>query len=269
MLRFLVVFLLVVNLLVFGYARHWWAWMGWAPTVQNEPERLRKQVAPDDLRLLMEPQSQAVAPTSTATESASPATASTAPATDLEATTAAPAPVAATEATPPQAPTPAVQEKGAKTSSKAEATACWQAGALNPEQAKTAKSVVEGVIAAPRWSLNDGVLPQRWLVYLGKFPSEEALKARKAELREQGVEFRTVGTPALSPGLALSTLSTEEAANMALKAALKAGVKGAKVVQERPETRVTTLKLPAITTAERKQVQALLAFHGLPLQPCP
>lgn len=250
MLRFLVLLLVAANVLVLGYSQGWWAWVGWAPVSQREPERMARQVAPDELQLLKE----AIDPAPPALETPADPPVSTEPAA-----------VAATEAAPASPTSAPATQVPAKTEPKA----CWQAGGLSTAQAQTAQEVVAGVLDKQRWSVSEGVLPQRWLVYLGKFPSDAALKARKAELQAMGVEYRVVKTASLAPGLALSTLSSEEAANVALKGALKAGVKGARVVQERPETRVSTLKLPALTTAERKQVQALLAFHGLPLQSCP
>ena len=46
----------------------------------------------------------------------------------------------------------------------------------------------------------------------------EALRARKTELRAAKVEHRDVSNPALQPGLALGTFSTEAAAAQAQRA---------------------------------------------------
>ena len=113
-------------------------------------------------------------------------------------------------------------------------------------------------------------LPARWVVYLGKFARTEALQRRKTELRQAKVDFRDVSNPALQPGLALGTYSTEEAAQQALQDVQKAGVRGAKVAQERPDTHTYTVKWPALTPTERAQLNPLgPAFAGKSLQECP
>jgi hypothetical protein len=121
-----------------------------------------------------------------------------------------------------------------------------------------------------RWRWDENVLPERWIVYLGRFANSEALQRRKAELRAAKVDYRDVYVPALTPGLALGTYSTEEAAKTALLDAQRDGVKGAKVVQERQEYKTFTLKLPAITDDELVMVQGLgVALAGKTLQKCP
>jgi hydrogenase maturation factor len=101
------------------------------------------------------------------------------------------------------------------------------------------------------------VQPARWVVYLGKFASAEALRARKAELRAARVDHRDVNNPALQPGLALGTFPTEAAANQALRDATRNGIKNAKVVTERPETRQHTLTLQQATPALQDSVRGI------------
>ena len=55
--------------------------------------------------------------------------------------------------------------------------------------------------------------------------------------------------PTLEPGLSLGGYPTEAAAKQQLEALAQAGVRTAKVVQERPETRGQALKLPAVDDA--------------------
>jgi hypothetical protein len=121
---------------------------------------------------------------------------------------------------------------------------------------------------AKGWSLNESVLPARWIVYLGKFANNEALQRRRAELRQERIEHREVNVPALQPGLALGTYSSEEAARKALQQAQRDGVRDARVAQERQETRTFTLRLPAVTDSERRQIEGLSVLSDKTLQPC-
>jgi hypothetical protein len=92
---------------------------------------------------------------------------------------------------------------------------------------------------------------------------------KKTELRELKVDFREVGSPSLSPGLALGTYSSEAAAQQALQDVVRKGVRSAKVAQERIETTSVSLRLPAITDAQRAAVASLGApLAGKKLQRC-
>lgn len=241
MLRLLVLVLLLANLLVGLYTQGALETLGWGMQHQREPERLAQQVAPEQLRLLPAEGASAQQPADGADS------------------------VQAAAADPggPDAPPPAV-------AAKPPPTACWQIGGYSPAQAIVLNAALQNLAGMEkRWTLAESVLPARWIVYLGKFANTETAQRRKQELRDAKVEYRDVKTPALMPGLAMGTYSSEDAANTALRDVKKAGVRDAKVVQERPEARSVTLRLPAVTDTERDQVQALNALAGKTLQPCP
>jgi hypothetical protein len=235
MLRALLVLLVLANGATWLFGLGPWAgtlaaW-GLAPAELREPQRLTQQIRPDSLRVL---------PGVVATSSP---------------------PVVAEEMI---AGTQDVLEpRGPE--------ACWQAAGFLPAQAEELKAAIDGVPALTgRWRWDESVLPERWIVYLGRFSNADALQRRKAELRQAKVEYRDVYVPALSPGLALGTYSTEDAAKTALTDVQRDGVKGAKVVQERQEYKTFTLKLPTITDDELALVQGLgTALAGKSLQKCP
>ena len=91
----------------------------------------------------------------------------------------------------------------------------------------------------------------RWIVYMGRFDNAEQAARKKAELRGLGVSFREITAAGLAPGLALGTYSTEAAARVALQKTERDGVRTAKVAQERAESQSLTVRLPAITEAQR------------------
>jgi len=250
MLRGLVILLLLANAGL-------WAWRhgtfgnvpgGSEADAGREPQRLAQQVEPERLRLLNPPGS---APANLAAEpDRTPPDATASTATPADAPTAAPAPE-----------TPAVA---------AEPRACWQLAALTPAQAESLRRTADGESGLRGRSTDvAATLPERWIVYLGKFPSAEALQRRRAELRQAGIDQREVNAPALSPGLALGTYSTEDAARKALQDTQRQGVRDARVVQERPETRVITLRWPDLTEAERDRLQSALGTAGRGLAACP
>jgi hypothetical protein len=152
-----------------------------------------------------------------------------------------------------------------------EATTCQVVSGLSAEQAGALTAALGGAgFDNSRWTLDESLLPERWIVYVGKFPSVDLLNRKKTELRSLRVEFRDVNAPALQPGLALGTYSTEAAAQTALQELGRAGVRSAKVTKEREAQRLVAVRLPALTDAERNRVEPLVAqAAGKPLASCP
>lgn len=167
-------------------------------------------------------------------------------------------------------PTPATPSP-TPTTTAAEATACHAVAGLNPAQATAVTTALGGAgLDDKQWTMDESVLPERWIVYVGKFPSTDLLNRKKTELRSLRVEFRDVNAPALQPGLALGTYSTEAAAQTALQELGRSGVRSAKVTKEREEQRSVTVRLPALSEAERVRVEPLVQQAvGKPLAACP
>jgi hypothetical protein len=159
----------------------------------------------------------------------------------------------------------------ATASAPVEPTVCHQVSGLNPTQASALTTALGGAgLDSSRWTQEESVLPERWIVYVGKFPSADLLNRKKTELRSLRVEFREVNAPALQPGLALGTYSTETAAQTALQELGRAGVRSAKVTKEREEQRTLAVRLPALTDTERAGIEALvLQAAGKALAACP
>lgn len=249
MLRLLVLVLLLANAALWGWRHGEW---GDAPerAGTSDRQRLAQQVEPERLRLLNPP--------------GSPAHTLTDPSVSDDPDASAPT-VQDEEAGPPPPAEPA-----ATATRPAAVRRCWQLAALPPAQAEALQRSAETTAGLRgRHTEQTATLPERWIVYVGKFPTAEALQRRRAELRQAGVEYRDVNAPALAPGLALGTYSSEEAARKALLDVQRQGVRDARVVQERPATRVLTLRWPDLTEAEREQLQAALGPAGRSLTACP
>jgi hypothetical protein len=173
----------------------------------------------------------------------------------------------------PATPTDAAQKPEGPPPDTASETLCLQAGGLSDAQASALRDALSTALPDSSWEMETSVQPARWVVYLGKFPNLEALRARKAELRVAKVEHRDVNNPALQPGLALGTFSTEAAAAQAQRDLARGGMKNTKVVTERPESRQHTLVLPQATTALQNTLRSVIAeragdLAGLELQRC-
>jgi len=170
-------------------------------------------------------------------------------------------------------PTPATPSPTPTTtaSTATEPAACHAVAGLSPAQATAVTAALGGAgLDNKQWALDEAVLPERWIVYVGKFPSTDLLNRKKTELRSLRVEFRDVNAPALQPGLALGTYSTEAAAQTALQDLGRSGVRSAKVTKEREEQRSVTVRLLALTEAERARIDPVVQqAAGKPLATCP
>jgi len=106
-------------------------------------------------------------------------------------------------------------------------------------------------------------------VYMGKYPSAEALVKKRAELASLNLKFEPLSNPALEPGLSLGGFDTQGAANAELAHLNRRGVRTARVVQERAEMRGSLLKIPAADETLRARLDEFkTALAGKPLQAC-
>ena len=167
--------------------------------------------------------------------------------------------------TPPVAPSVASEAPAS-----APATVCLQAGTLDQRQADAVRTAA-AALPQGSWSLESTPIPGRWMVYLGRFADDEALDKKRAELRARKVPFDRPNNPTLEPGLSLGRFSSEEAAQRALTTLGNQGVRTARVVVERAEARGFTLRLPALDSATRAQVETQLrpALGEKRLRTCP
>lgn len=257
MLRAVIWLLLLANAVYFGWTQGYLSPLGLAPTEQTEPERLQGQIKPESLRLLNGPKADGTS--ANTSDSAPPKTSPPPPTPEPSAAAADNTPttadVSSTSASAPLAP-------------EAPATACWRATGFTAEQATRLRAALEDTgLSRNSWRMDESRSGGRWVVYMGRY-NEEQLDRKRDELKQLGVTFRTLPPP-LGPGLALGTYSSEAAAELGLQDVSKKGVRTARVVQERAEASVWSLRLPTATDAQRETVAGLgPALAGKRLERC-
>lgn len=152
----------------------------------------------------------------------------------------------------------------------AKPTECLQTGLLTATVSAKLKAALEaGSWPVGSWRLEPVILPERWIIYMGKFPTAELQARKRGELLALNVKLQPLSLTSLQPGLSLGAFETQTAAQNGLKDLITRGVKTAKVVQERPEERGDSLRLPAVDDALRTRlddIKTLLA--GEPLRAC-
>jgi hypothetical protein len=247
----LVIALIALNLL---WAVWSLGWFGLGSQPQTEPERLARQRNAEAVRIQPwkdEPASAAPAP-------AAPAVVVTAPAMPEPRRAAASEP-----ATPPASTIAAAQ---ASSAAQAAPSVCLQAGTFDDKQIEAVRRAV-AELPTVSWRIDTLVQPGRWMVYIGKLADDDAVRAKKAELRALGVDAEYPGV-ALEPGLVLGRFANEEAAHNALADLTRRGVRIARVVQERPDSRTYMLRLPRANDALRQRLRSLRVLAGKDLRPC-
>ena len=145
---------------------------------------------------------------------------------------------------------------------------CLQAGLFTDTEAESLKQALDNWPGGS-WSIEASTEPPRWIVYMGKYPDAAAVEKKKVELRGMNVSFEPLGNPALEPGMSLGGYPTEAAAKQQLEALTQKGVRTAKVVQEKPETKGQLLKLPTVDDALRPRLDDIKgALNGKALKAC-
>ena len=138
-----------------------------------------------------------------------------------------------------------------------QATECLQVGIFNEEQTVVLKERLASALPAGSWQLESALEPAKWLVYMGKYNSADAVSKKQSELRGLGVSFEALTLATLEPGLSLGSFDTRADAEQAMARITKKGVKTAKVVQERAELSGQRLKLAAVDAELRSQLDAI------------
>ncbi len=169
------------------------------------------------------------------------------------------------------APAPLQQGDDATPQVSQKPPACWQAGLFDEVQSTVLRRALASAdLPAGTWVLDPVVIPARWIVYMGKYPSTEALARKRAELASLKLKFEPLTNPALQLGLSLGRFETQAGANAALAALGRRGVRTAQVVLEHAEGHSTVLRLPAADDALRGQLEALTpVLAGKSWSPCP
>jgi hypothetical protein len=147
---------------------------------------------------------------------------------------------------------------------------CLQAGLFNEQQTATLRASLEAALPVGSWQFESSIEPARWIVYMGKYNTEESLAKKRGELRQLGVAFRPVTNPALAPGLALGSFAVQADADRELARIATKGVRTARVTQERAEARGQILKLASVDAELRARLETVKSqLEGKALQACP
>jgi hypothetical protein len=132
---------------------------------------------------------------------------------------------------------------------RSEPPLCLETGPMDEAQAEALRPYLEASWPAGSWVFQKVTVPERWLVYMGKYANLADLEKKRAELAGIQLDTQAVASAALSPGLSLGAYPTQAQATAALQALSRRGVRTARVVQEQAAVRGLRLRLPAVNEA--------------------
>ncbi len=139
---------------------------------------------------------------------------------------------------------------------------CLQAGLFDETQAETLRQRLPSILPAGVWSLNDVVVPPRWIVYMGKYPDAQAVVGKRAELEALNIRIEPLLNPALAPGLSLGAFESQESADAELARLVERGIRSAQVVQETAESRASMLRITPVDDTVRARLDELRPVLG-------
>jgi len=229
-MRTLLLALLLVNLVFFAWSQGWMAGAGLGPVTQREPQRLALQIHPEQVQI-----------TPLASASATPASS--------------PQPTPSAPAILPSAPIASASMVASAAASAAPAkTVCRQIGpygALETEALAQAQSALAQAGLKPK--VLSTPVTEQWMVLLGPYPSQAAMRTALDEIAQQGkvkVFAPVTDRARFEPGISLGVFANEASAQEQLQIVRKQGVRGAKVVQRNAGMNRTVLRLPALTPSQ-------------------
>jgi hypothetical protein len=149
------------------------------------------------------------------------------------------------------------------------ANQCLQAGPFDEVQGALLRPVLESMSPSEGWTLTPVMIAERWIVYMGKYASPEALAKKRAELASFDLRFEPLQNPALQPGLSLGNYETQAAAQSALDKLSRRGIRTARVLQERSQSRGFLLRLTSDNETKKVDLNTLKpALGDKVLVPC-
>ncbi len=259
MLRLLVLVLLAANLGYLAWSRGYLMSVLPVPPHQQEPQRKQLEVRPESIRLLSSGADGSGA--GTAGAAATPAAAGSAP----SGTTATPASgVAAVGAASAALPA------AAASAPVGTAGVCLEAGPYSETEFAQVRTTLEATLANGTWVSQRNEGPGVFLVYIGRFPTREALLERQADLRQQGIRAEEVrSSPGFEPGLSLGRYTSRPQADARQAELERQGVRSARVIVVTAPRITHMVRVPAADTDLTTRLENLRSrLAGRSFVPC-
>jgi hypothetical protein len=171
---------------------------------------------------------------------------------------------------PPSGVEPGAAAPAASVAAASAAPICLEAGPFATGASITAASTVQAALPAGSWNEVKIERPGSWIVYIGRFPTREALAKKEEELKRTRVSYEEVSTPLeLSYGFSLGRFDQRAAADSALEQMTQRGIRTARVVELAAPVTQHMLRIEKADKALADKALALRSETlGRGFQPC-
>ena len=147
---------------------------------------------------------------------------------------------------------------------------CLQAGLFDEAQALALRTALAAGLPAGSWQLDPATEPGRWIIYIGKLSTPDAMAKKRAQLTARKLRFEPISSGPLAPGLSLGTFDDESAAQAELSAMTSKGLRTARLEQTQAPVQGFTLRLAAVNADVKQRLGALSGvMAGREWMPCP
>lgn len=146
---------------------------------------------------------------------------------------------------------------------------CLLAGPFTSAQAEALRLALVASLPEGSWQMTDVQIPERWIIYMGKYTDAAALEKKRSELSALKVSVEVVRSPGLELGLSLGSFSSKQSAEDGLAKMGNRGIRTARVVQEQAQSLATELRVPTVTEAVRSRLEDIKPqLAGVSLRNC-
>ena len=146
------------------------------------------------------------------------------------------------------------------------ALACMQSQVLPKARVASVRQQLEGLAAVPKtaWNWVSDTEPERWIIYLGRFASEDALERKTAQLEKMALQFVVLDDADLSPGISVGMFKSQAEATQELNQLNRRGLRLARVIKWMNAYKGQRVVVAAMNPDWRKPLEGL----GLKLSEC-
>jgi hypothetical protein len=147
---------------------------------------------------------------------------------------------------------------------------CFEAGPFSDTEVAAAQLSLPATLPPDSWVSLKTDKPAVWIVYMGKYPTRDALSKKEEELSRRRFPYEELlDNPSLAPGLSLGRFEDRTSANKALDQFAQQGVHTARLVELTPATSTHMLRIEKADPALAARIAALkLAALGKGFAAC-
>ena len=141
-----------------------------------------------------------------------------------------------------------------------------QSQVLPKARVASVRQQLEGLAVVPKtaWNWVADTEPERWIIYLGRFASEDALERKTAQLEKMALQFVVLDDADLSPGISVGMFKSQAEATQELNQLNRRGLRLARVIKWMNAYKGQRVVVAAMNPDWRKPLEGL----GLKLSEC-